>query len=333
MTDDEEMHFDVLGLTGNGRQVVGNPFGFNWLPNITSHYGYRIHPIWDEKRFHWGIDIAAALGTPLYATHAGTITQVQFSDTGYGNMLRLRGEGTDGVIYYTLYAHLDEILVTDGQEVEQGDLIARVGNTGDSTGPHLHLEVIRPAQQVSVNGITEDLSAMHLNPLFAVITWTDEESNENFRPLPGEGGIRQTRPPVIPAIPPEAMSDERFAAIFAEASRHLGARYVWGGAGPATFDCSGFIHWVFSSALPDWTHGRTTASGYFNLSTPVSAENMRPGDLVFFHSTHSGAFISHVGIMVNENTMIHTGGNPAGVEFVRIDTPFWQRHFYSFGRL
>ena len=346
MAEDEEMHFDVLNITGNGRQVLGNPFvgsvsegaeirtfGMNWIPNISSHYGYRVHPIFDEKRFHWGIDIGAPLGTPLFATHTGVITQVQFSDTGYGNMLRLRGEGSDEIIYYTLYAHLEEILVTEGQEVEQGDLIATVGSTGDSTGPHLHLEVIRPEQEAALNGETITLTAMHLNPLFAVITWTEDESNEAFRPLPGSGGIRQARPPLIPDIPPEAMSDERFLAVFTVGGQLLGSRYVWGAAGPNTFDCSGLIHWIFSNALPDWTHGRTTASGYFNLSTPVTAENARPGDLVFFHSTHSGAFITHVGIMVNENTMLHTGGNPAGVEFVRIDTPFWQRHFYSFGRV
>ena len=333
MNADEEMHFDVLNLTGNGRQVLGNPFDFNWIPNITSHYGYRVHPIFNEKRFHLGIDIAAPIGTPLFATHTGVITQVQFSDTGYGNMLRLRGEGSDEVIYYTLFAHLDEILVTNGQEVTQGDLIATVGNTGDSTGPHLHLEVIRPQQQVTVNGETITLSAMHLNPLFAVITWTDEESNEAFRPVPGEGGAGHNRPPFIPEIPPEAMSDERFAAIFTVGSRLLGSRYVWGAAGPNTFDCSGLIHYIFSNAGIGWTHGRTTAQGYFNMSTPVTAENARPGDLVFFTGTHSGAFITHVGIYIGNNNMLHIGGNPAGVEFVSLSNPFWQRHFHAFARV
>ncbi|MCL1842392.1 MAG: NlpC/P60 family protein [Defluviitaleaceae bacterium] len=333
MTADEEAHFDVLNLTGNGRQVVGNPFDFNWIPNITSHYGYRIHPISNEKRMHMGIDIGASLGTPLFATHTGTITQVQFSDTGYGNMIRLTGEGADGLIYETLFAHLHEIHVTDGQEVGQGDLIGTVGSSGDSTGLHLHLEVFRLEQQATINGETVTLSAMRLNPLFAVITWTDDEGNENFRPLPGEGGASNSRPPFFPSIPPEAMSDERFVTILTEASRHLGARYVWGGAGPTTFDCSGFIHFVFTNALSDWTHGRTTAQGYFNLSTPVTAENARPGDLVFFTGTHSGAFITHVGIYIGGGQMIHTGGNPAGVEFVSINTPFWQRHFHAFARV
>jgi cell wall-associated NlpC family hydrolase len=333
MTEDEEMHFDVLNLTGNGRQIVGNPFDFNWLPYISSHYGYRIHPISNDKQMHMGIDIAAPIGTPLYATHTGAITQVQTSATGYGNMIRLRGLGSDGVSYYTLFAHLDEIHVTEGQEVNQGDLIATVGNSGDSTGPHLHLEVIRPAQTVTIEGTNINLDEMRLNPMFAVITWTDEQSNEAFRPLPGAGGIRQVGSPFIPTIPPEAMSDVRFAAILTEGSRHLGARYVWGGAGSTTFDCSGFIHWVFSNANIGWTHGRTTAQGYFNISTPVSSENAKPGDLVFFHSTHSGAFVTHVGIYIGNGQMLHTGGNPAGVEFVSINTPFWQRHFYAFGRV
>ena len=332
MTVYEQMHFDVLNITGNGRQVLGNPFDFNWLPFITSHYGYRIHPITGGKEFHWGIDIGRPTGTPIFATHTGVITQVQFSDTGYGNMLRLRGEGSDEVIYYTLFAHLDEILVTNGQEIEQGDLIATVGNTGASTGPHLHLEVIRPQQQVTVNGASITLSAMHLNPLFAVITWTDEESNEAFRPVPGEGGTSQARPPFIPEIPPEAMSDERFAAILAVGSRLLTLPYVWGAAGPNSFDCSGLIHYIFTNANIGWTHGRTTAQGYFNMSTPVTAANAQPGDLVFFTGTHSGAFITHVGIYVGNNNMLHIGGNPAGVEFVSLNNPFWQRHFHAFAR-
>ena len=176
MTVEEQVHFDILVLTGNGRQIVGNPFDFNWLPNITSHYGFRVHPISNTKQMHMGIDIAAPQGTPIFATHTGTIAQVQFSDTGYGNMIRLSGEGMDGGEVVVLFAHLHEIHVTNGQEVTQGDLIATVGSTGDSTGPHLHLEVIRQNP------------TMHLNPLFAVITWTDDDGNENFRPLPGESG-------------------------------------------------------------------------------------------------------------------------------------------------
>ena len=195
------------------------------------------------------------------------------------------------------------------------------------------MEVFRPAQTANIGGSNVSLPAMHLNPLFAIITWTDEQGNEDFRPEPGAGGLRPPRPPFMPEIPPEAMSDERFMAILTEASRHLGARYVWGGAGPNTFDCSGFIHWVFTNAGIGWTHGRTTAQGYFNMSTPVTAENARPGDLVFFHGTHSGAFITHVGIYIGNGQMIHTGGNPAGVEFVNLNTPYWQRHFYAFGRV
>ena len=333
MTIEEAMHFDVLNLTGNGRQVVGNPFNFNWLPHITSHYGYRINPTGTGKQLHLGIDIATPLGTEIFATHTGIITQVQFSNTGYGNMIHLRGQGLDEVIYETLFAHLHEIFVINGQTVTQGDLIATVGSTGDSTGSHLHLEVFRPSQPININGSVNALPAMHLNPLFAVITWTDDQGNDHFRPAPGEGGTGQHRPPFFPEIPPDAMSDARFAAILSEAVRHLGARYVWGAAGPNTFDCSGFIHWVFTHAGIGWTHGRTNSQGYFNISTPISPDNARPGDLVFFHSTHSGSFITHVGIYVGNGQMIHTGGNPAGVEFVSIHSPFWQKHFYSFGRV
>jgi len=181
-----ELHFDVLNLTGNGRQVVGNPFDFNWLPFITSHYGFRINPTGTGKQLHLGIDIARPTGTPIFATHTGRITQVQHSNTGYGNMVRLRGEGIDGLIYEVIFAHLDQIYVTNGQYVEQGDLMATVGNTGDSTGAHLHLEVFRPTQSVRKPGniFSTQLPSMHLNPIFAVITWTNEESNALFRNVP-----------------------------------------------------------------------------------------------------------------------------------------------------
>jgi len=200
----------------------------------------------------------------------------------------------------TRYAHCDTILVSVGQEVSAGDVIATVGTTGASTGNHLHFEVIKDGR--------------FLNPIFFALTGEGVHS-------PSFG---------FPGIP---LDDEGFAALIAEAERHLGIPYVWGGSTPSQgFDCSGFVSYVLRTAgVRDV--GRLTAQGLFNISTPVSASDVRPGDLVFFHSTFSSyRTVTHVGIYVGNGYMIHTGGNPAGVEYINISTPFWQRHFFAFGR-
>ena len=82
-------------------------------------------------------------------------------------------------------------------------------------------------------------------------------------------------------VPPEALEDEQFAAMLKEAEKYIGYPYVWGGSSPSTsFDCSGFISWVINHS--GWDVGRLTANGLLNISTPVSRENARPGDLIFF---------------------------------------------------
>ena len=134
-------------------------------------------------------------------------------------------------------------------------------------------------------------------------------------------------------IPPEALNDAQFAAMLAVAERYLGLPYVWGGSNPATgFDCSGFVCWVINQSGVG-SVGRTTANGLLNLTTIIPAHEARPGDLVFFQGTYNTRGASHVGIYVGGSMMIHTGGNPAGVEFTSIRTNFWQNHFLAFGRL
>ena len=97
-------------------------------------------------------------------------------------------------------------------------------------------------------------------------------------------------------VPPEALEDETFAAMLAEAEKYLGMPYVWGGSSPATsFDCSGFISWVLNHS--GWNVGRMTANGLFNYCTPVSSTNAKPGDLIFFQGTYDTAGASHVGAL------------------------------------
>jgi murein DD-endopeptidase MepM/ murein hydrolase activator NlpD len=103
---------------------------------ISSAFGWRIHPISGDKRFHTGTDIAAPLGTPVLAAYAGQVALADFFG-GYGLTIALDHNKTT---QQTLYAHLSEIFVKPGEWVKQGEVIGRVGSTGNSTGPHLHFE-------------------------------------------------------------------------------------------------------------------------------------------------------------------------------------------------
>lgn len=132
-------------------------------------------------------------------------------------------------------------------------------------------------------------------------------------------------------IPPEALSDGRFAGMIREAEKYLGYPYVWGGSSPSTsFDCSGFVSWVVNNSGNGWSVGRQTAEGLRRLCAPVPAEDARPGDLIFFQGTYGTAGASHVGIYAGGGMMIHCG---KPVQYASINTPYWKQHFYMFGRL
>ena len=130
-------------------------------------------------------------------------------------------------------------------------------------------------------------------------------------------------------IPPEALDDEVFAAIIKEAEKYLGYPYVWGGSSPSTsFDCSGFVSWVINHS--GWDVGRLGAQGLCNICMPVSSANVKPGDLVFFTGTYDTPGVSHVGIYVGNNMMIHCG-DP--ISYANLNSSYWQSHFYRYGRL
>ena len=131
-------------------------------------------------------------------------------------------------------------------------------------------------------------------------------------------------------VPPEALEDEQFAAMLAEAEKYLGYPYVWGGSSPATsFDCSGFVSWVINHS--GWDVGRLGAQSLFNLCTPVTAANARPGDLVFFTGTFDcDTPVSHCGIYVGGGMMIHCG---SPISYADLTSSYWQEHLYSYARL
>ena len=141
--------------------------------------------------------------------------------------------------------------------------------------------------------------------------------------LPTYGGSGYT-------IPPEALSDERFARMIGEAEKHLGTPYVWGGYAPGGFDCSGFVSWVINHCGNGWDIGRQTAEGIRQHCAYVSPSDARPGDIIFFERTYDTPGASHVAIYVGNGMMIHCG---KPVQYTTINTEYWQNHFMQFGRL
>ncbi|MBN8578326.1 MAG: M23 family metallopeptidase [Cytophagales bacterium] len=138
---------EVVELTKNKEKLFAaipaiQPVANKQLIALASGFGMRFHPIYKVKKMHTGIDFAAAIGTPIYATADGVIDKLDVSFSGYGKMIEI----DHGFGYRTRYAHMHGFAVRQGQKVKRGDLIGYVGDTGLSTAPHLHYEVF-------VNGI------------------------------------------------------------------------------------------------------------------------------------------------------------------------------------
>ncbi len=115
------------------------------LKRIASYFGYRIHPIYKVLRMHEGIDFTAPVGTPIYATGDGMIEHLKHKMTGYGKVIMIN----HGYGYETLYAHMSKRIAKPGQHVKRGEIIGYVGNTGRSTGPHVHYEVRKNGKPVN----------------------------------------------------------------------------------------------------------------------------------------------------------------------------------------
>lgn len=130
------------------------PISEKSLKQMASGYGHRTDPIYGTTKFHEGMDFACDIGTPVYATGDGRVTSAEWH-SGYGNKIEI----THGYGYLTRYAHLSGFNVKAGQEVKRGDLIGYSGNTGKSTGPHVHYEVrLRDVPQNPVNYYFYDLT-------------------------------------------------------------------------------------------------------------------------------------------------------------------------------
>ena len=286
--------YQIYLQNGGNRQCFQSPVDFAWENFVTSPYGYRINPSTGTKELHQGVDIQLPPNTEIKAVLDGRVIFAG-NDGEDGRCVVI--EGKDG--YQSRYAHCQSLLVHTGQEVVSGEAIATAGNSGNTTESYLHLEISHHGE--------------YLNPCYFM----------------DKGG--QDTSPSLPGNPGETMGDGTFAAMLAEAERYLGFPYVWGGSSPSTsFDCSGYVSWVINHSGAG-NVGRQTAQGLYNLCTPVSRAEMRPGDLIFFTGTYSTANpVTHVGIYVGNERMIHCG-DP--ISYARIDSQYWLSHYYSGGRL
>ncbi len=135
------------------------------LKRTASGWGYRIHPIYKIRKFHYGMDFTAPTGTEIYSTGDGVVKIVDSSHRGYGNKVVI----DHGFGYQTLYGHMSAFNVKVGQKVKRGDVIGYVGNTGLSTGPHLHYEVIHNNKKVNpVNYYFNDLTAKEYDEMIEI---------------------------------------------------------------------------------------------------------------------------------------------------------------------
>ncbi len=152
---------EVIDLAKNKEDMLASipaiqPISNKDLKRTASGWGYRIHPIYKIRKFHYGMDFTAPTNTDVYSTGNGVVEYIASSKRGYGNQIIIN----HGYGYKTLYAHLNAFNVKQGQTVKRGDVIGFVGTTGLSTAPHLHYEVMLNGKKVNpVNYYFNDLSA------------------------------------------------------------------------------------------------------------------------------------------------------------------------------
>jgi murein DD-endopeptidase MepM/ murein hydrolase activator NlpD len=133
---------EVVELVKNKEKMIAcipaiQPIKNKNLTQVASGWGWRIHPIYKIRKFHYGMDFMGSTGTPVYATGDGSVIEVSRSRVGLGNYLVIN----HGFGYSTYYAHLSRFKIKAGDKVKRGDLIGFIGSTGTSTSPHLHYEV------------------------------------------------------------------------------------------------------------------------------------------------------------------------------------------------
>ena len=169
---------EIITLVTNKAEMLASipaiqPVSNKNLSRMASGFGYRIHPIYKTKKFHYGMDFSAVSGTPIYATGNGKIAKVRRSRKGLGNHVVI----DHGYGYKTLYAHMTKYIVKRGQKVKRGEIIGYVGSTGTSVAPHLHYEVHKDNRKINpVNFYYNDLNPEEYEKMI----FLSSQSNQSF---------------------------------------------------------------------------------------------------------------------------------------------------------
>ena len=169
---------DLKGLVNEKETMLSSipaiqPIFTNGDVFLSSGFGLRFHPIYKTKRQHKGLDFSAPIGTDIHVTGNGVVERVENKKSGYGsNVVINHGYG-----YKTLYAHMSEIDVIEGQKIGRGEIIGKVGNTGTSTAPHLHYEILQNGEKINpIHFFYNDLTPEE----YELILEQAELSNQSF---------------------------------------------------------------------------------------------------------------------------------------------------------
>jgi murein DD-endopeptidase MepM/ murein hydrolase activator NlpD len=146
----QKSYKEIDGMIKNKENLLAaipaiQPVSNKKLKRIASGFGNRIDPVYKIPKFHAGLDFTAPIGTPIYATADGVVKTANFNAGGYGNHVVIN----HGYGYETLYGHMVRIKARQGEHVKRGEVIGYVGNSGKSTGPHCHYEVLKNGQHVN----------------------------------------------------------------------------------------------------------------------------------------------------------------------------------------
>lgn len=290
ISGEEEELYKMIYSVRGNLQEYESPIELNWYAYISVPYGYLIDNASGNKVLHKGVEINAKAGQDVQSAMDGTVSSTGY-DSGFGNYVVTKDEKGRKI----KYAHLQNVAVSQGDAVTKDTIIGQTASADTVTGGRLYLEMM--------DGDT------YYNSIFYIET--------------GEGGLYGGGG--------AAYDDETVQHLFEEAEKYLGMPYVWGGSNPGTsFDCSGFVSYVFTNSGV-YNIGRLTAQGIYDISEPISPEEARPGDIIFFTGTYATSDpVTHLGIYAGDGMMIHCG-DP--IQYTSVNSAYWQSHFYGFGRL